>query len=499
MSAVPPPKHLDLDKKKGLTVTWHDDRTSFYAIDYLRRMSPSADQRELREQMKRNPLTVLPSSSASSDAPLHATGAEMVGNYAIRIVFSDGHDTGIFSWEYLREIDPETSSAGRRHSPADLGHFLSCGVLPSGGTMYTERERILRTLRFEPVDRLPFRFAYGLMPGVLEAWHEQGLPDDVRSRDDVHRYFGFPVKSPSLPLDLGFHPAFDARVLEEDDERRVEIDHMGRRTLVLKRFSTLPRALEYPVRDRATWADFRRRLAFFPERVGADLERVAEANRAAGHLNMFGTSGFFWFPRDLMGDENLCLAYYDDPDLVHDMLETWCGLIERVLEAALRRERLDAVHFGEDMAYRHASLIGPDTFEQFMKPYYLRIRRLVDRYEVPIFSVDTDGALDQLIEWFLPCGVNLIGPDEVQAGNDIVAFRRRFGRRMAFDGGLDKRVLRDGRVAIDAMLERTIPPMKASGGGWIVCLDHRVLDGTRLDDFRYFVDRTREMISDEGT
>jgi DUF971 family protein len=30
----------------------------------------------------------------------------MVGNYAIRIRFSDGHDTGIYSWAYLREIDP---------------------------------------------------------------------------------------------------------------------------------------------------------------------------------------------------------------------------------------------------------------------------------------------------------------------------------------------------------------------------------------------------------
>ena len=34
------------------------------------------------------------------------TGAELVGNYAVRITFSDGHDTGIFSWQYLREIDP---------------------------------------------------------------------------------------------------------------------------------------------------------------------------------------------------------------------------------------------------------------------------------------------------------------------------------------------------------------------------------------------------------
>jgi DUF971 family protein len=106
------PVHLDLKKDAGLTVHWADGTESFYPIDYLRRMSPSADQRQLREEMESNPLTVLPS-GAAHQGPLTASGAEMVGNYAIRIRFSDGHDTGIYSWQYLREIDPET----RRERP----------------------------------------------------------------------------------------------------------------------------------------------------------------------------------------------------------------------------------------------------------------------------------------------------------------------------------------------------------------------------------------------
>ncbi len=100
------PKHLDLKKDKGLTVQWNDGAMSFYPIAYLRRMSPSAEARMLREEMAKNPLTVLPVSSTAPDAALTATGAEMIGNYAVRIVFSDGHDTGIYSWEYLRQIDP---------------------------------------------------------------------------------------------------------------------------------------------------------------------------------------------------------------------------------------------------------------------------------------------------------------------------------------------------------------------------------------------------------
>ena len=104
------PTHLDLDKERGLTVEWDDGRRSFYPIAYLRRMSPSADMRELRKEQRRNPLTVLPN-TAQQEGPIAATDAELVGNYAIRITFSDGHDTGIYSWGYLRSIDPDDPEA----------------------------------------------------------------------------------------------------------------------------------------------------------------------------------------------------------------------------------------------------------------------------------------------------------------------------------------------------------------------------------------------------
>ncbi len=116
------PAKLDLKKDVGLTVGWADGTSSFYPIVYLRRMSPSADARQLRMEQARNPLTVLPASAARAGSgvggggALVAESAEMVGNYAIRIRFSDGHDTGIYSWAYLREIDP-ANKAGNPGAP----------------------------------------------------------------------------------------------------------------------------------------------------------------------------------------------------------------------------------------------------------------------------------------------------------------------------------------------------------------------------------------------
>ena len=112
------PAHLDLKKDAGLTIRWTDGRESFYPIEHLRRLSPSADMRELRRAMDANPLTVLPG-GASSGARLEATGAELVGNYAIRIAFSDGHASGIYTWSYLRQIDPALGEIDR--APGDEG------------------------------------------------------------------------------------------------------------------------------------------------------------------------------------------------------------------------------------------------------------------------------------------------------------------------------------------------------------------------------------------
>ncbi len=118
------PVHLDLQKDRGLTVRWSDGAESFYSIEYLRKNSPSADARQLREELESNPLAILPTSAVGDGQPLTATGAEMVGNYAIRIIFSDGHETGIFSWRYLREIDPgeqkqENRKTGTQESGSD--------------------------------------------------------------------------------------------------------------------------------------------------------------------------------------------------------------------------------------------------------------------------------------------------------------------------------------------------------------------------------------------
>lgn len=121
MDPATTPHHLDLKKDRGLTVEWADGRSSYYTIAYLRRMSPSADMKMLRDEIAKNPLTIVGAGAGSASGPVVATGAELVGHYAIRIEFSDGHGTGLFSWAYLREIDPSLADARREGDASEGG------------------------------------------------------------------------------------------------------------------------------------------------------------------------------------------------------------------------------------------------------------------------------------------------------------------------------------------------------------------------------------------
>lgn len=99
------PIRLDLKKDEKLVVEWQDGRTCTYSLSLLRSMCPCAKCREIRagEKKKKSLLTVLPGNYSGA---LTVINAELVGNYALKIEWSDQHDTGIYSFDYLREICP---------------------------------------------------------------------------------------------------------------------------------------------------------------------------------------------------------------------------------------------------------------------------------------------------------------------------------------------------------------------------------------------------------
>jgi DUF971 family protein len=89
------PIQFDLiDGSTTLALTWPDCGTIRLGAETLRRASRAAT--EIRRQADGIELTVPPG--------LYVAATEPIGNYALRLFFSDGHDRGIYPWSYLREL-----------------------------------------------------------------------------------------------------------------------------------------------------------------------------------------------------------------------------------------------------------------------------------------------------------------------------------------------------------------------------------------------------------
>lgn len=108
------PTKLELTSDDRLQITWSDGEVRAYTFRELREACPCATCREKRNAPAATPtlLTVL---SPAETRPLKITSMRPVGNYAYSIAFSDGHDTGIFTLDFLRTLGAPVNEKG---SPA---------------------------------------------------------------------------------------------------------------------------------------------------------------------------------------------------------------------------------------------------------------------------------------------------------------------------------------------------------------------------------------------
>lgn len=100
MSGLNPttPRPVDIrlhQASRRLEISFDDGRSAMLSCEYLRVYSPSAEVRGHGAGQE-----VLQVGKES----VNITGIEPVGNYAVRLTFSDGHDTGLYSWDYLYDL-----------------------------------------------------------------------------------------------------------------------------------------------------------------------------------------------------------------------------------------------------------------------------------------------------------------------------------------------------------------------------------------------------------
>ena len=330
---------------------------------------------------------------------------------------------------------------------------------------------------------------FGPLIGLEAEWRAQGASEDELSLD------AFDFDSVELCWVGDTEPCGDRTPQVEFDspDYSIHIDTLGRRMKLIKSTATLPMPMNYPVESMDDWQKVRHWLDDHPGRSPEDQIAKAMSRREAGAIVAAAMPGGFDLPRQLMGDENACLAFLDEPEMAHDMLaaagDTACAVIGRIAAQG----RIDCLHVHEDFAGKSGPLIGPDIIREFLQPYYQRVWCRVQEAGGRVFSIDTDGNVNPVVGALLDAGINQIYPNEPAAGMDIVQMRKAFGDRLLIKGGIDKHVLRQSKQAIRSELEyKTQACMR--GGGVIFGLDHRIPNGTPLENYRYYVATAREML-----
>jgi len=353
------------------------------------------------------------------------------------------------------------------------------------------RAEYLDHMTFQENARPLFTELFGPLIGLKEEWVEQGATQ--AELDFTAFQFRAPLVG-HLPVTTGWLGPDRYASLEETDEHHIYRDPLGRLMKLPKGFATIALPLAYPVKTIDDWLAMKGEFEFTDERLAADWRKAADDHLAAGCAVMVNMPGAFAGPRDLMGDEAVCLAYYDQPELIRDMIDTFCDTTCRVLDVVSREVKVDILFVHEDMAGKSGPLAGPDHVRELFVPYYRKVWDMLSDRGARLFQQDSDGDMRPVIDAFLDAGVNAMFPCEPAAGMDIVQLRKQYGRRLAFSGGIDKHVLRRPQDEIAAELEYKLPPMIATGG-CLLALDPRIPNGTPLANYRFYIAKAWDILN----
>ena len=352
----------------------------------------------------------------------------------------------------------------------------------------TRRERFREALLFGRPDKVPFQPGYP-RESTLAAWHQQGLPQGVDWYDHLMQVLGIEWEPARPRVDLGVSfkmiPTFEEKVLAHRDGHTIVQDWMGAITEISDQYDyTYIRAAKdfvtrkwhrFPVQNRQDWEEkIRWRYdPCHPDRFPDDFEERCRALQDREYELRLVFNGPFWQLREWCGFENLCILMVDDPGFVQEMIDFWTDFVLQTLAPILDRVELDYVQFGEDMAYKKHSMISPAMTRRFLLPAWREWVQTIKASGCPIICMDSDGYVAELMPIWIEAGFNCTFPVEVAAGNDVVAYRRQYGKKMAYEGGVDKRALAAGGEIMRAEVMRVVPPL-LEDGGFIPSCDHGV-------------------------
>ena len=362
------------------------------------------------------------------------------------------------------------------------------------GTM-TDRERFNNQMHYKEVDRC-FNMEFGYWDENFSQW-EGFVKNNITNNWEADQFFNFDNIS-GIGGNIWMHPAFEGKVISETEDKKIIINEDGLIAEIPKDgHSSIPHYTKASIVTPDDWKEAKKErfdVTHADRKVDIGALKKQHPSDRDYPLGVWAGS-MIGKIRDMLTFEGLAYAVYDYPNMVEDMVETSCQLVENFLEQVLGHIDFDFATGWEDICFKNGPIISLDFFNRVIVPRYKRIGDKLHKHGIELWYTDCDGDVRPLIPGFLESGINCLFPFEVNSGGHPAELLKEFGKGLRIMGGFDKIQLGAGRDAIKAYMETLIPLVER--GGYIPFCDHRCPPNVKYKDYLYYLDLKEKMFGME--
>ncbi|NLB45030.1 MAG: hypothetical protein GX821_07695 [Clostridiaceae bacterium] len=352
------------------------------------------------------------------------------------------------------------------------------------GTL-TDRERFNRQMHYQDVDRC-FNMEFGYWEENFQLW-KLFRDHNIRNNREADIFFNFD-RIEVIGGRTWMLPPFETHEISRDSKHKIIINGDGLLAEVpLDSHDTIPHFLRSSIETPDDWHKVKRERFQIDETRTLDIDALKRAHPDDRDYPLgVNTGSMIGKIRDMLTFEGLAYACYDYPEMVEDMVETACRLVEHSLDQLLPHFQFDFAAGWEDICFNKGPIVRLDFFESVVVPRYKRINQKLKAHGIDIWYTDCDGDVRPLLPGFLASGINCLFPYEVNSCTHPADLFETYGHELRIMGGFDKMQLGAGREAIDRYMETLVPLV--ARGGYIPFCDHRCPPNVSDQDYLYYLD-----------
>ena len=355
----------------------------------------------------------------------------------------------------------------------------------------TDRERLHNQMHHRPVDR-SFNMEFGYWQENYSQW-QLFVENGISSEDKANRFFGFD-RIETVSGILWVHPPFEEEVVSESKDKKVIRNADGLLAEVPKDgHSTIPHFTKAAVVTPEDWKKLKaeRFSLEHPDRM-VDIEALKQRHPEQRDYPLGVDCGsMIGKVRDMLTFEGLAYAIYDYPEIVEDMVETACRLVEHALDQLLPHFRFDFAASWEDICFKNGPIVSLDFFNSVVVPRYKRISSKLVSHGVDLWYTDCDGDVCPLVPGLLEGGINCLFPFEMMGCSHPGELLERYGGELRIMGGVDKTRLIAGPEETRYYLESLMPYVER--GGYIPFCDHRCPPDVTWQHYLHYLDLKEQL------